>query len=400
MVCLDGTNNEFAAENTNVVRLFQVAVDDPEAQVRYYDPGVGTIGHPGAITRAMQKTTQVLGMAFGLGVTQNVTDAYRFLMEHHRENDRIFIFGFSRGALEARALAGLLYRCGLLKRELGTLAPYAIRLFQTVGNDAVAAEFKETFSRTVSIHFLGIWDTVTSVGNVWDPIAWPNTTRNPAIATVRHAIALDERRAFFRQNRWAEGDATANQDVQERWFIGVHSDVGGGYRADESALWTTTFAWMLREAERAGLLINRNAAEQMIAAAREARDDPHGWNSPLHDSMPGAGGLWYVAEFVPKRRWRGKTPQGEDQYEWMWPVQHWFSAWRSGGGVMGRARAIGRPRGLQARDWLHRSVLERFAATANYRPDSLLAIGLTPELASALLASGEESYNVGAIQTK
>ena len=395
VVCLDGTNNEFGTENTNVVRLYQALADDPARQLSYYDPGVGTIGHPGVLTRFMDKLTKILGMAFGLGVTQNVIDAYRFLMVYYAEADRIFIFGFSRGSLEARALAGLLHRCGLLKPELETLTPYAVRVFQTLENDAIAAEFKETFSRPVAIHFLGLWDTVTSFGNVWSPIRWPNTTNNPGVLSVRHAIALDERRAFFRQNRWAQGDATAQQDVKERWFIGVHCDVGGGYRADDSALWTVTLEWMAAEAKKCDLLVDDSKLKRPIDQARTKCNDSRGWMSIVHDSMKGASPLWYITEFVPKRRWIGKTAEGKDRHELMWPVRHWFASWFFDRGSMGRARSIGRARELRPGDHLHRSVLERFVADSEYRPDSILRIGLTIEMGQQFLATGTGAYRVG-----
>ena len=394
VVCLDGTNNEFGAENTNVVRLFQLLLDEPDSQLRYYDPGVGTIGHPGVLTRLMDKVTKVLGMAFGLGVTQNVIEAYTFLMAHYEEGDRIFIFGFSRGSLEARALAGLLYRCGLLKPELTALPPYAVRVFQTPENENIAAEFKATFARPVSTHFLGLWDTVTSFGNVWSPIYWPNVTNNPGVRTVRHAIALDERRAFFRQNRWAKGDATVGQDVKERWFIGVHSDVGGGYPVAQSALWTVTLEWMAAEATGCGLQFDDASLRRAIEDARRQCADPEGWASPLHDSMKGAAPLWYITEWVPKRRWIGKTRDGHDRYQLMWPVWHWLGRWLFKPGKMGRARSIGRARELRAGDRLHRSVLQRFASDEKYRPDALQRIGLSPEAARAFVTTGAESFLV------
>ncbi len=289
---MDGTNNEFGATNTNVVRLYQVVALDPTAQVAYYNPGVGTFGHPGAITHLAQKFTQALGLAFGLGVTQNVIDAYSFLMSQYDDGDHVYIFGFSRGALEARALAGLLHRCGLLKPELSTLAPYALRIFRTVGNEAVSTQFRSTFSREVRVHFLGLWDTVTSFGNVWTPIAWPNTTNNPGIEMVRHAIALDERRAFFRQNRWAQGDSTLKQDVKERWFSGVHCDVGGGYPVEESSLWRVSFVWMIDEAVQAGLRIDASSFSQIMATQDESGDPSNdSLSSPLHDSMAGLSPL-------------------------------------------------------------------------------------------------------------
>jgi uncharacterized protein (DUF2235 family) len=369
-------------------------VRDEARQVQFYDPGVGTMGHPGAISGLTQKITQIMGMAFGLGVTENLTDAYRFLMRAFAPGDEIFIFGFSRGALEARALAGLLHRCGLLRPELESLVPYALRVFRTWDNWSIAGEFKETFSREVGIRFLGLWDTVTSLGNVWSPIHWPNVTNNPAVEIVRHAIALDERRAFFRQNRWAKGDSTTGQQVKERWFAGVHGDVGGGYPADESALWTVPLEWMAAEAGNAGLLIDQQKLGVAIDRARASCNDPTGCLSALHDSMPGLGPLWYIAEFVPRRRWVGKNPDGSDKHEWLWPVSRWFVPWLRGTGKMGRARSIGRARELRAGDRIHASVLQRFVGDPSYRPDSLLRIGITEQSAREFLAGGDESFIV------
>jgi uncharacterized protein (DUF2235 family) len=395
VVCLDGTNNEFGEKNTNVVRLFQCLVRDESRQHIFYDPGVGTMGHPGAISGTMQKLTQILGMAFGLGVTQNVSDAYLFLMRDYSPGDSIYIFGFSRGALEARALAGLLHRCGLLWPNLENMVPYAIRVFRTPNNFKITAEFKATFCREARTRFLGLWDTVTSFGNVWSPIRWPNVTNNPDVQTVRHAMALDERRAFFRQNRWGLGSKLLGQDLRERWFLGVHCDVGGGYEPGQSALWTIPLDWMAKEAEAAGLLINRTTLQNFISEVRNACADPDGVTSLLHDSMPGLGPLWYLAEFVPRRRWCGKNADGADNYEWMWPVAHWFWPWLIGKGKMGRARSIGRPRELQNGEGLHRSVIQRFVADPSYRPDSLVRLQLTQEEAREFLDSGDESMRVG-----
>ena len=394
---MDGTNNEFGRTNTNVVRLYQVLALEPVAQMAYYDPGVGTIGHPGAITRLTQKFTQALGLAFGLGVTQNVIDAYSFLMSQYGDGDRILIFGFSRGALEARALAGLLYRCGLLKPELATLVPYAVRIFRMTGNEAVAAQFQATFSRAVRIRFLGLWDTVTSFGNVWSPIAWPNTTNNPGVDIVRHALALDERRAFFRQNRWARGDSTLRQDVKERWFSGVHCDVGGGYPVEESSLWKVSFAWMVDEATHAGLRIDAACFSQVMATPdQSSAPATDSWSSPPHESMAGLRPLWYFAELIPRRRYVGKGSAGKDHYKWLWPIWHWFVPWLFDLGRMGRARAIGRARELRVGDHVHRSVLERFVDDPTYRPDPLLRISLTLEVASQVLSSQQESYEIRA----
>ena len=124
-------------------------------------------------------------------------------------------------------------------------------------------------------------------------------------------------------------------------------------------------------------------------------NDSRGWMSIVHDSMRGASPLWYITEFVPKRRWIGKTAEGKDRHELMWPVRHWFASWFFDRGSMGRARSIGRARELRPGDHLHRSVLERFVADPEYRPDSILRIGLTIEMAQQFLATGTEAYRVG-----
>lgn len=138
-------------------------------------------------------------------------------METWEPGDRVFIFGFSRGAYTARVLAAMLYALGLLPRVCGNLVPYALRLFDSVrGTDKDSGtnywkllnQFRQTFARPVSpdddsrrfpVWFLGLWDTVSSVGWVWNPKSYPHTRSNRAVQFVRHAVALDERRCFFRQ---------------------------------------------------------------------------------------------------------------------------------------------------------------------------------------------------------
>src|SRR5262252_1441120 len=279
IVCLDGTDNEFSAENTNVVRLFQCLDRDPERQLAYYDPGVGTIWEPGALTRTSKKIQMMLGLAFGFGVTGKVADAYLFLMQAYQRGDRVYVFGFSRGALEARALAALIHRCGLLQPQLASLQRYAMRLFEVPGNFPVVDSFRETFSERVDIAFLGIWDTVTSFGNVWSPIHWPNTSNNPSVRSLAHAIAIDERRAFFRQNRWSP---SPGQQVEEVWFPGVHSDVGGGYDVASGRLWAITLEWMIGHARRAGLQFIDSAVESILSAAKTSTPDAE---TNQHDSL-------------------------------------------------------------------------------------------------------------------
>src|ERR1700690_899743 len=171
VVCCDGTGNEYGTENSNVVKLFWT-LPAQEKQVAYYHPGVGTMGARNALTAVGKEWTQVRGLAFGYGFSDNIADVYSFLMGEFRPGDQIFIFGFSRGAYTARALCGVLQMFGLLTPGNEALIPYALRLYKS--NDPaklhIADGFKATFCGDCKPYFLGLWDTVSSVGWILDPI--------------------------------------------------------------------------------------------------------------------------------------------------------------------------------------------------------------------------------------
>jgi uncharacterized protein (DUF2235 family) len=244
VICCDGTANEFAQDRTNVVKLFfTLEQQNPLTQVAYYHPGLGTMEAVGAITSVARRVTKILGLAIGYGLEADVAEAYRFLMSRYADGDRIFLFGFSRGAYTARAVAALLHMYGLLRPGNEPLIPYAIRMMTAItklrGRKAedrrvaeyfdLARNFREHFSRTgVKIHFVGVWDTVSSVGWFENPLRLPYTADNSSIAIGRHAIAIDERRAFFRANMWHPTPDGGPADVKQVWFPGVHADVGGG----------------------------------------------------------------------------------------------------------------------------------------------------------------------------
>src|SRR5215510_656409 len=127
VICCDGTANEFARDRTNVVRLFYVLKQETMSQVVYYHPGLGTIEPPGALTIWERLGTRLLGLAFGYGLKADVRDAYVFLMNNYKEGDRIFLFGFSRGAYPVRAVAALIHAYGLIPPGNEPLVPYAVR---------------------------------------------------------------------------------------------------------------------------------------------------------------------------------------------------------------------------------------------------------------------------------
>ena len=237
VICCDGTGNEFGDNNSNVVKLYSTLVIDGRMQIGYYHPGVGTMGAPTATNKLSKAWSIVMGLAFGAGLLTNVGDAYRYLMNTYEEGDRVFLFGFSRGAYTVRALAGVLHMFGLLCPGNDGLIPYITQMYAKKTRQAggmkhtfeVAEGFKETFCRDCPLHLVGVWDTVSSVGWTWDPLKLPYTAQNPAMLNGRHAVSIDERRCYFRNNLW--GPVLTGQNIKQVWFAGVHSDVGGVVRA-------------------------------------------------------------------------------------------------------------------------------------------------------------------------
>ena len=301
IISLDGTGNEFGDKNSNVVKLYQTLVRDPDRQIAYYHPGLGTAGEmdrPSPWGRLKLSVKKILGLAFGYGIFGNIAHAYEFLMENYRPGDKIYLFGFSRGAYTAKALAALIHEFGILDKGNNILVEYAVALFlkPNAKNFKVIEAFQKTFGQDVSLHFVGLWDAVSSVGWAYDPIRLPFTWQNPDIKIGRHAMSIDERRCFFRQNAW--GDAKPGQDLKQVWFPGVHSDIGGGYPEQESGLSKTSLQWMMREAEAAGLLIDQSEKAKVLGAASES--SPPSYQGQLHQSLTGP---WWLAEYMPKPYW-------------------------------------------------------------------------------------------------
>jgi uncharacterized protein (DUF2235 family) len=322
VVCCDGTANEFASNHTNVLKLYRTLVHDPAVQATHYHPGIGTMEPAGALTTITRKTTKLLGMAIGYGLADDIRDAYVFLMQHARPDDRLFLFGFSRGAYTVKAVASLLCTYGLIRPGNEALVPYAIRMLQgieRVNRDradqekarkeyfALADQFKRDMARECKPHFVGLWDTVSSVGWIENPLKLPFVASNPDIAIGRHAVAIDERRAFFRTHLWrpSSDPATAGPvNLKQVWFPGVHSDVGGGYPEEESGLSKIALEWMLGEAIAEGLIVDVDRKREVLGAGavpHMARPDP---NAMMHESLKGA---WHLAEFVWKKHFNFKT---------------------------------------------------------------------------------------------
>jgi len=324
VICCDGTANEFTQHNTNVLKLFYALDQRPDQQVAYYHPGLGTMEPSGALTPFARKFTKALGMAVGYGLSNDVALAYGFLMEQYSEGDKVFLFGFSRGAYTVRAVCSLLHMYGLIRPLNESLVPYAIRMMLAItrarpGNtkeeDAIrgyfelADAFRNTMSRTdCKPWFVGVWDTVSSIGWIANPLKLPFVTNNPDIGVGRHAVSIDEHRAFFRSHLWrmpeSPGAPAAPKDLKQVWFAGVHCDVGGGYPESESALSKIALEWMIQEAKASGLRVNATKESEVLGRSNGSKyvaPDPNGM---AHESLTG---FWKLAEFLPKQHYDWTT---------------------------------------------------------------------------------------------
>jgi uncharacterized protein (DUF2235 family) len=356
ILCCDGTGNQHGENNSNVVKLYRVLVLAPGLQVGYYHPGVGTLGAKNALTSIGKAWTRFRGLAFGYGVSENIADAYEFLMHCYQPDDSVYIFGFSRGAYTARALCGMLEMFGLLSTGNEGLIPYIVRLFKSSKHDKFkeAAGFRKTFCTDCKPHFLGVWDTVISVGWILDPIGlkpWrlPYTSELGDVAVVRHAVSIDERRAFFRQNLVRE-NSIDGRSIKQVWFAGVHSDVGGSYPELQSGLSKIAFQWMVREAMSAGLLVDKNELALLLGSG--PRYAPPQANAVMHNSMTPR---WWLGEFWPKRTLVRVSPPDQEPTQFRPTLRmNWF-----------RRRFI--PEGAR----IHESVVKRKAVVPQYQPKNL-----------------------------
>ncbi|KAI9444639.1 hypothetical protein H4582DRAFT_2094508 [Lactarius indigo] len=290
VLCFDGTTNEFDNANTNVVKLYSMLRKDKvEDQVTYYQAGIGTYIQPGVVSPLFSWAAEILDEAIAWYLYQHVMDGYRFLMQNYNVGDKVLLFGFSRGAYTARALAGMLHKVGLLSKDNVEQIPFAYKLYKADNNADLAQGFKTTFCREVPIEFVGVWDTVASVGVIMGKTL-PFVDVNTTIRVFRQALALDEHRAKFRPNLYhrsvitkpetkglrgndkskpAQGtvpggsDEVFETDEKEVWFVGCHTDVGGSStpNSEPHSLANIPLRWMLQEIIRAdcGIMFDLDA---------------------------------------------------------------------------------------------------------------------------------------------
>ncbi|KAJ7445142.1 hypothetical protein B0H11DRAFT_1746921 [Mycena galericulata] len=311
VVSIDGTSNQFGFNNTNVVELHSRVITGASAdQNKYYNCGIGTYVPYQNMTSWKywrQKLDSGFDLAFALNFKDIILKAYRWVSRVYKPGDKIYFFGFSRGAYQVRTLAGMIETVGLLNEGNEELIPFAYEIYlerHKVMNEATkfAANFKKTFSRDVRIHFVGVWDTVSSVG-VFRGKPLPLTSSAQHICTFRHALALDECRVKFLPEYVDGGGSTTTStstliDVKEVWFAGTHSDIGGGVKPNlELNLSSVPLLWMENEATVAGLRLH-------------PRENGGVWNlddlqkHDVHESLTTG---WKALEYLPLTRLSFKT---------------------------------------------------------------------------------------------
>lgn len=398
VLCLDGTWND-RNDSTNIFHLYTMIGYvglDGKPQITYYDEGVGT-----------HWWDKITGGLLGTGLDENIRQAYAWLIENYNEGDEIFVFGFSRGAFTARSLSGLLSCCGLLrpgspltikqlfeayskmrpskswwvyvKKVLGIEIKNFRPLYKLLHEKHEAKkmnalnDFEFNLSsterwllkstRSIHIKCLGVFDTVGSMG--WDAfgIFWLHTSKwafhntNPS-RVVEHgfqAFAIDEHRSNFSHITWNKfipdnpnnernQTKTKEPDIHQRWFVGAHANIGGGYPSNPLCLFP--LAWMIESATTLGLGFKRKVHRPSISDCLPLMNGPERY---LRDSYREFLCGWWAILHCMRRHYREILHPSTKKTSW--------------DGVVGTVESYD--------ETLDPSVKELWEADPNYRPPNL-----------------------------
>lgn len=271
IVCADGTWNrpekdiekDFPTNVLKLARAIRPSGDNLNQHV-FYDWGLGS--YHDSVTAG---TT-------GRGIHKNILDGYRYIVQNYSEGDKIFLFGFSRGAYTVRALCGLINNCGIVLRPKAHLIAEAWKIYKSPadknhpdGKNAKKFRNKHSYA-TNAVHFVGVWDTVGALGIPFSLMGlfeshdeFYDTKMGPNVSFARHALAIDERREDFEPTVWTSRPGV---DLKQVWFAGVHSDIGGAYPPDDDTgirSSDVSLAWMMTEAVNAGLVLEPHLKESL-----------------------------------------------------------------------------------------------------------------------------------------
>lgn len=323
VILSDGTGQAFSAPGkgggTNVFKLYRaIRAVSPVQQIAFYDPGLGSDPEQDGLSWT-RWGYNVLSQATGLGISRNIKDCYEALVEHHEPGDRIFLFGFSRGAYTVRSMAGALSLCGIpardkagrsVKTDAKARAAAVEEAVEEVYKHYAASDDADEIARarqerirrgeayrydrgsvTAAPHFIGVWDTVRALGipglnwMLRFSHAFHNADLGANVAHARQALAIDETRDIFAPVLWSEPpDLRASGRLQQLWFAGDHSDLGGGYA--ETGLSDLAMDWMVGEARA---VPNGLVLDDVALTALGLHPDPLGIQ---HDPRRGLGAFW------------------------------------------------------------------------------------------------------------
>jgi uncharacterized protein (DUF2235 family) len=281
----DGTWNSADQKYLTNVRKMRdallVRAPDGTAQRVYYQEGVGT----------RSKLERLPGL-FGAGLWRNVQAGYCFVAENYDPGDELFLFGFSRGAYTARSIAGMLRKAGVLRRDRLDEVDRAYKLYKNrkvLPSDPEATGFRRDNSLQMdeaepfvpNIKFVGVWDTVGALGVPLGPLSrftqrrhnFHDVALSRVVQNAYHAVAIDERRADYRPTLWEQHPDATQQRMEQRWFAGVHGNVGGG--ANDSDQSDRSLRWMIEKAQECGLAFDLDYLSRLSTRI----------DGPLMDSM-------------------------------------------------------------------------------------------------------------------
>ena len=283
VLCFDGTWQD-PRKQTNVIKIYKSILGEDKSSIpvgkpvqslgvptiKWYDKGVGT-----------KWGNKIRGGFLGRGLAKNILQGYKFLADNYESGDEIYLFGFSRGAYTARSLAGMIRNIGLLrgcytrekKLKCNPVLMNGFRLYQKRDGSADTEEAKFFRSKysicNVEIRFLGVWDTVGSLGVPSPSLDWVDrgydfhdTTLSRIVRNAYHALSIDETRPEFVPTLWTSAPKEG-QTLEQVWFPGVHSEVGG---KKCSPLTDVPLRWMQEKALANGLELN---SKQIVRINKE-----------------------------------------------------------------------------------------------------------------------------------
>lgn len=297
IVCADGTWNRPEEDlekdfPSNVLRLARAIkpAQGTDRQHVFYDWGLGSYHN------------SLSAGATGRGIHKNILDGYRYIVQNYNPGDRIYLFGFSRGAYTVRALSGLINNCGILKRAVASQIAEAWKVYKSPlkknhPKGANAQAFRQLHAHpSRSVHFVGVWDTVGALGIPFSLMGlldshdeFYDTKMGSNVSIARHALAIDEQREDFQPTVWMPKPGV---DLKQVWFAGSHSDIGGSYPPDKGTGLLASdapLAWMLKEARAAGLNLETHLENALTdgskAELHRSRKHVYRFKKPLHRDL-------------------------------------------------------------------------------------------------------------------